>query len=202
MHILSHQDSDLKDSSAGPLQRCTWTALDVVKRCYSRVWKFLLQKGRVWAEANPTVGTRTVLWWGRSGYHSTQVLCSFAWVLSPGLRRNVVRILGLRRDGEGSLFKFSLLDAPTGCEVRNRLANVKFSLLDSFGYLACSWSLQTTLWVANLAPPMSSTHFLDWLWMANLTPAGILYRFSCTGCAFDHVYCTGRALQWTLRSFV
>lgn len=43
---------------------------------------------------------------------------------------------GLRRDGEP--FKFSLLDAPTGCEARFCLANAKLSLLGSFGFLAYS----------------------------------------------------------------
>ena len=50
-------------------------------------------------------------------------------------------------DEMGSLSS-SRLDAPTGCEVRFCLANAKLSLLGSFGFLAHTRSLRTTLWVA------------------------------------------------------
>ena len=47
-------------------------------------------------------------------------------------------------DEMGSLSS-SRLDAPTGCEVRFCLANAKLSLLGSFGFLAHTRSLRTTL---------------------------------------------------------
>ena len=50
-------------------------------------------------------------------------------------------------DEMGSLSS-SRLDAPTGCEVRFCLANAELSLLGSFGFLAHTRSLRTTLWVA------------------------------------------------------